>query len=106
MAGVWRYTLVVVVVLMCVCLWGSSEAVGGAKSRPRPQRRPPKEPKVDPIDVTPPAQNINMQQVRNEGKRLRLYTVYNEYTLTPAARLNLSAEVRARFYHLKFPIGS
>ncbi|XP_039983510.1 complement component C8 gamma chain isoform X2 [Xiphias gladius] len=62
MAGVWRCMLAVMV-LMCVCLWGSSEAVGGAKSRPRPQRRRPKKPKVNPIDVTPPAQNIDMQQM-------------------------------------------
>ncbi|XP_026148032.1 complement component C8 gamma chain isoform X2 [Mastacembelus armatus] len=39
------------------------EAVGEAKSRPRPQRRPPKKPKVDPIDVTPPAQNIDINQM-------------------------------------------
>ncbi|XP_076014235.1 complement component C8 gamma chain [Genypterus blacodes] len=62
MAGVWRCTLMVLA-LMCVYLCGSSEAVGGAKSRPRPQRRPRKKPKVEPIDVTPPAQNINMQQM-------------------------------------------
>ncbi|KAK9527862.1 hypothetical protein VZT92_014387 [Zoarces viviparus] len=62
MAGVWRCMLPVVV-LMCVCLWGSTEAVGGARSRPRPQRPPPKKPKVDPIDLTPPAQNIDIQQM-------------------------------------------
>ncbi|KAF7668130.1 hypothetical protein LDENG_00031110 [Lucifuga dentata] len=62
MAGVWR-CIWVVVVLMCVCLWGFTEAVGGAKSRPRPQRRPRKKPKFDPIDVTPPAQNIDIQQM-------------------------------------------
>ncbi|XP_069561621.1 complement component C8 gamma chain [Brachyistius frenatus] len=62
MAGAWRCTLVVVT-LMCVCLWGSTEAVGGARSRPRPQRRHPKKPKVNPIDVTPTAQNINIQQM-------------------------------------------
>ncbi|XP_044195855.1 complement component C8 gamma chain [Thunnus albacares] len=62
MAGVWRCMLAVVV-LMCVCLWGSTEAVGGAKSRPRPQRRPRKKPKVDPIDLTPPTQNIDIQQM-------------------------------------------
>ncbi|KAM3593463.1 uncharacterized protein V6R79_013458 [Siganus canaliculatus] len=60
MAGVWRY-MVTVVVLMC--LLDSTEAVGGAKSRPRPQRRPRKKPKVEPIDVTPPAQNIDMQRI-------------------------------------------
>ena len=54
---------------MCVCLWGSTEAVGGAVSRPRPQRRPPKKTKVDPIDVIPSAQNIDIQRVRNERKR-------------------------------------
>nr|XP_020465308.1 complement component C8 gamma chain [Monopterus albus] len=62
MAGVWRCMLAVAV-LMCVCLRGSSEAVGGAKSRPRPQRRPPKKPKVDPIDVGPPPQNIDIEQM-------------------------------------------
>ncbi|XP_073344815.1 complement component C8 gamma chain [Pagrus major] len=62
MAGVWRFMLAVVV-LMCVCLWASTEAVGGAVSRPRPQRRPPKKTKVDPIDVTPSAQNIDIQRM-------------------------------------------
>ncbi|XP_029314070.1 complement component C8 gamma chain [Cottoperca gobio] len=62
MAGVRRCTLAVVV-LMCVCLWGPTEAVGGAKSRPRSQRRPPKKPKVNPIDLTPAAQNVDMQQM-------------------------------------------
>ncbi|GAA6228346.1 complement component C8 gamma chain [Lates japonicus] len=62
MAGVWRCMLAMML-LMCVCLWGSSEAVGGAKSRPRPQRRPPKKPKVEPIDETPPAQNIDIQRM-------------------------------------------
>ncbi|XP_037136024.1 complement component C8 gamma chain [Syngnathus acus] len=62
MAGVWRCTLTVAV-LMFVCLWGSTEAVGGAKSRPRPKRRPRKKPKVDPIDATPPQQNIDIQQM-------------------------------------------
>ncbi|XP_022045703.1 complement component C8 gamma chain [Acanthochromis polyacanthus] len=62
MAGLWRCMLVVVL-LMCVCLWDSTEAVGGAKSRPRPQKRPPKKPKVDPIDLAQPAQNIDLQQM-------------------------------------------
>ncbi|KAF1372914.1 hypothetical protein PFLUV_G00254850 [Perca fluviatilis] len=62
MAGVW-HCMLAVAVLMCVCLWGSTEAVGGAKSRPRPQKRPPKKPKVDPIDLTPAAQNIDIQQM-------------------------------------------
>ncbi|XP_053198411.1 complement component C8 gamma chain [Scomber japonicus] len=62
MTGVWRCMLAVVV-LMCVCLWGSTEAVGGARSRPRPQRRPRKKPKVDPIEQTPPTPNINIQQM-------------------------------------------
>lgn len=76
MAGVWRCMLAVVV-LMCVCLWGSTEAVGGAKSRPRPQKRPPKKPKVDPIDLTPAAQNIDIQQVKKTGARGTVqYTVY------------------------------
>ncbi|KAL6097968.1 c8g [Pungitius sinensis] len=60
MAGVWRCVLLVVVFM---CVWGSTEAVGGAKSRPRPQRRPPKKPKVDPIELTPPTQNIDIQQM-------------------------------------------
>lgn len=62
MAGVWRCMLAVVA-LMCVCLWDSTEAVGGAVSRPRPQRRPRKKPKVEPIDVTPAAQNVDIQQM-------------------------------------------
>ncbi|XP_049912514.1 complement component C8 gamma chain [Epinephelus moara] len=61
MAGVWRCMLAVA--LMCVCLWDSTEAVGGAVSRPRPQRRPRKKPKVEPIDVTPAAQNVDIQQM-------------------------------------------
>uniref|UniRef100_A0A3B5LKX7 Complement component 8, gamma polypeptide n=1 Tax=Xiphophorus couchianus TaxID=32473 RepID=A0A3B5LKX7_9TELE len=51
------------VVLLCLCLLVSTEAVGGAKSRPKPQRRPPKKPKVEPIDSTPPTQNIDIQQI-------------------------------------------
>uniref|UniRef100_A0A667X9D1 Complement component 8, gamma polypeptide n=1 Tax=Myripristis murdjan TaxID=586833 RepID=A0A667X9D1_9TELE len=62
MAGMWRY-MVAVVLLVCVGLWGSTEAVGGAKSRPRPQRRPPKKPKVNPSDQIPPVQNIDIQQM-------------------------------------------
>ncbi|XP_077364894.1 complement component C8 gamma chain [Festucalex cinctus] len=62
MAGVWR-CMITVAVLMFVCLWGATEAVGGAKSRPRPKRRPRKKPKVDPIDLTPPQTNINIQQM-------------------------------------------
>ncbi|KAM9332611.1 complement component C8 gamma chain [Pholidichthys leucotaenia] len=38
MARLWCCMLAVLV-LMCVCLWSSTEAVGGAKSRPKPQRR-------------------------------------------------------------------
>lgn len=63
MAGTWRW-MVAVLVLMFVCLWSTTEAVGGAVSRPRPQRRPRKKPKVEPIDVTPPAVNIDMDRVR------------------------------------------
>uniref|UniRef100_UPI0037E740DC complement component C8 gamma chain n=1 Tax=Semicossyphus pulcher TaxID=241346 RepID=UPI0037E740DC len=62
MAGVWCCMLAAVA-LTCVCLWGSTEAVGGAVSRPRPQRRPPRKPKVEPIDLTPPAQNIDIQRM-------------------------------------------
>ncbi|XP_029482348.1 complement component C8 gamma chain isoform X2 [Oncorhynchus nerka] len=61
MTGVWQCGKMLMVV--CVCLWGSAEVIGGAKSRPRPQRRPPKKPKVNPIDDTPPAQNIDIQQM-------------------------------------------
>ncbi|XP_059182858.1 complement component C8 gamma chain [Centropristis striata] len=62
MAGVWRCMLAVVV-LMCVCLWDSTEAVGGAKSRPRPQRPPRKKKPVDPLDSTPAAQNVDIEQM-------------------------------------------
>ncbi|KAM9839681.1 complement component C8 gamma chain [Aulostomus maculatus] len=62
MAGVWQCMLIVVV-LIVVCLWGSVGAVGGAKSRPRPQRRPHKKTKVEPADLTPPAQNIDIKQM-------------------------------------------
>ncbi|XP_070302758.1 complement component C8 gamma chain [Salvelinus sp. IW2-2015] len=68
MTGVWQCVTMLMVV--CVCLWGSAEAIGGAKSRPRPQRRPIKKPKVNPIDDTPPAQNIDIQQV---GTRVCLF---------------------------------
>lgn len=61
MAAAWYRVLVVVVLLMS--LLGSTAAVGGAVSRPRPQRRPPKKPKVEPIDVTPPAPDIDIQQM-------------------------------------------
>ncbi|KAM4606407.1 complement component C8 gamma chain [Polymixia lowei] len=60
MAGPWRCVLVAVAVF--VCLWGSTEAVGGARSRPRPQRRP-RKPKVNPVEQTPPAQNVDIQQM-------------------------------------------
>lgn len=72
MAGVWHYTLAAVV-LMCVFMWDPTEAVGGARSRPRPQRRPPKKPKVEPTEVTPLAQNIDMEQVRM-WRRCRSHT--------------------------------
>ncbi|CAN9506161.1 unnamed protein product [Ophioblennius macclurei] len=60
MAGGWRCTLAVVVL---VCLWSYTEAVGGAVSRPRPQRRPPKKPTVTPIDLAQPAQNVDLQRM-------------------------------------------
>lgn len=61
-AGVWRYMVAVMVI--CGCLWDFAEAVGGAVSRPRPQRRPPRrKAKVDPVDLTPPAQSIDIQQM-------------------------------------------
>lgn len=72
MAGVWHYMLAAVV-LMCVSMWDPTEAVGGARSRPRPQRRPPKKPKVEPTDVTPLAQNIDMEQVKM-WRRCRSHT--------------------------------
>ncbi|CAI5673433.1 complement component C8 gamma chain [Oreochromis niloticus] len=62
MAGLWRCILAVVM-LMCVHLWDSAEAVGGAKSRPRPQRRPPKKPKITPIDLTQPEQDIDIERM-------------------------------------------
>ncbi|KAK5850194.1 hypothetical protein PBY51_014463 [Eleginops maclovinus] len=62
MAGAWRCMLAAVA-LMCVCFWESTEAVGAAVSRPRPQRPRPKKPKVDPIDLAPAAQNIDIQQM-------------------------------------------
>ncbi|XP_072234184.1 complement component C8 gamma chain [Leuresthes tenuis] len=54
--------MLTVVVLVCVCLLGPADALGGAKSRPRPQRRP-KKPKVEPVDKTPPAQDIDIGQM-------------------------------------------
>ncbi|TWW71098.1 Complement component C8 gamma chain [Takifugu flavidus] len=62
MAGVW-HCMLAAVVLMYVSMWDPTEAVGGARSRPRPQRRPPKKPKVEPTDVTPLAQNIDMERM-------------------------------------------
>ncbi|XP_017283940.1 complement component C8 gamma chain [Kryptolebias marmoratus] len=62
MAGV-CWCVLAAVLLLSVCLWVPSEAVGGAKSRPKPQRRPPKKPKVNPVDSTPPAQNTDIQQM-------------------------------------------
>ncbi|XP_010733457.3 complement component C8 gamma chain [Larimichthys crocea] len=62
MAAVWRCMLALVV-LMCLCSWGSTQIIGGAQSRPRPQRRPRKKPKVEPIDVIPPAQNIDIERM-------------------------------------------
>lgn len=62
-------------VLVLLSLWASTEAVGAARSRPRPQRRRPKKPKVDLADVTPPpAQNIDIERVRNQrhGQSLTL----------------------------------
>lgn len=70
MAGVWRYMLAAVV-LISASMLDPAEAVGGAKSRPRPQRRPPKKPKVEPTDATPPAQNIDMQRVRKNMQMTR-----------------------------------
>ncbi|KAM4533315.1 LOW QUALITY PROTEIN: complement component C8 gamma chain [Odontesthes bonariensis] len=61
MTGASRYMLTAVV-LMCVCLLGPADALGGAKSRPRPQRRP-KKPKVEPVDKTPPAQDVDIGQM-------------------------------------------
>ncbi|XP_060920658.1 complement component C8 gamma chain [Labrus mixtus] len=110
MVGVWRWMLAVVG-LMCVCLWGSTEAVGGAVSRPRPQRRPPKKPKVDPIDLAPPAQNIDIQRMAgrwyllntaskcsfliNHGTRVEPTVM----TLTPNSDQTLSVSTKTRHNH-------
>lgn len=72
MAGVWRYMLAAVA-LTCTSMLDSAEAVGGAKSRPRLQERPPKKPKVEPTEATPLAQNIDMQRVRKR-RRCRCHT--------------------------------
>ncbi|RVE58893.1 hypothetical protein OJAV_G00198820 [Oryzias javanicus] len=54
--------MLALVMLMCCCLWSPAETVGGAKSRPRPQRRP-KKPKANPVDENPPAPNVDIQQM-------------------------------------------
>lgn len=64
--------VVVVVVVLYLCLFIPTEAVGGAKSRPKPQRRPPKKPKVVPTDSTPPAQNIDIQQMTGKWYLLNI----------------------------------
>ncbi|XP_070784557.1 complement component C8 gamma chain [Enoplosus armatus] len=61
MAGAW-HCMLAVVLMYYVCLCGSSEAVGGARSRRRLERRS-KKPKVNFIDVIPPAQNIDIQRM-------------------------------------------
>uniref|UniRef100_A0A3Q3GYI5 Complement C8 gamma chain n=1 Tax=Labrus bergylta TaxID=56723 RepID=A0A3Q3GYI5_9LABR len=110
MVGVWRWMLAVVG-LMCVCLWGSTEAVGGAVSRPRPQRRPPKKPKVDPIDLTPPAQNIDIQRMAGRWYLLNTASkcsfLINHgtnveptvMTLTPNSDQTLSVSTKTRHNH-------
>lgn len=71
MAGVWQ-CLLATLALMCVCLWGVSEAVGGAASRPRP-KRPTRKPKEPPTEVTTPAQDVDIDQVD-------LKTVYKPFS--------------------------
>ncbi|KAM6971694.1 complement component C8 gamma chain [Tautogolabrus adspersus] len=116
MVGVWRWMLAVVG-LMCVCLWGSAEAVGGAVSRPRPQRRPPKKkPTVDPIDLAPTAQNIDIQRMAgrwyllntaskcsfliNHGTKVEPTVM----TLTPNSDQTLSVSTKTRHNHLCWEI--
>ncbi|KAG7524975.1 hypothetical protein JOB18_019946 [Solea senegalensis] len=98
MAGL-RRVLLVTMVLWCVCLWGVSDAVGGAKSRPRPQRRPRKKPKVEPIDVTPPAQNIDIQRMMGRW-----------YLLNTASKcsylMNHGTKVEPTVMHLSRPSAS
>nr|XP_015810854.2 complement component C8 gamma chain [Nothobranchius furzeri] len=60
MMGVCRCVLVVLALL---CLWVPAEAIGGARSRPKPQRRPPTKPKDNPLDSTPPPQNIDIHRM-------------------------------------------
>ncbi|KAK2859367.1 hypothetical protein Q5P01_003987 [Channa striata] len=107
MVGVWRCMLAVVLLM---CLWGSSEAVGGAKSRPRPQRRPPKKPKINPIDVTPPAQNIDIQQMTgrwyllnsaskctyliNHGTKVEPTVINLTYSITSNQTVSVSTKTR------------
>ncbi|CAF97962.1 unnamed protein product [Tetraodon nigroviridis] len=62
MAEVWR-SVFVAALLICASMLDPAEAVGGAKSRPRPQRRPPKKPKVEPTDAPPLAQNVDLQRM-------------------------------------------
>ncbi|KAF3703494.1 Complement component C8 gamma chain Precursor [Channa argus] len=109
MAGMWR-CMPAVVLLMYLCLWGSSEAVGGAKSRPRPQRRPPKKPKIEPIDVTPKSQNIDIQQMTgrwyllntaskcsyliNHGTKVEPTVINLTYSVTSNQTLSVSTKTR------------
>ncbi|KAF7214036.1 complement component C8 gamma chain [Nothobranchius furzeri] len=60
MMGVCRCVLVVLALLS---LWVPAEAIGGARSRPKPQRRPPTKPKDNPLDSTPPPQNIDIHRM-------------------------------------------
>lgn len=82
MAAAWCRLLPVAVLLMS--LLGSAVAPGGAVSRPRPQRPRPKKPKVEPIDTTPPAADIDIQQVgiwRHWQKSSTLYMLWFEVFL-------------------------
>uniref|UniRef100_A0A3B4TG85 Complement component 8, gamma polypeptide n=1 Tax=Seriola dumerili TaxID=41447 RepID=A0A3B4TG85_SERDU len=62
MAGVWRCILAMML-LMCVCLWDHSEAVGGAVSRKRIKAPVYKKPKITPIDVAPSPQHIDINRM-------------------------------------------
>lgn len=61
--------MIAMVALMGLCLWGYTEAIGGARSRPRPQRPPRKKPKVSPTkDLPPPAMVVDFNRVRKQSQ--------------------------------------
>ncbi|CAL8292933.1 unnamed protein product [Lota lota] len=71
MTGLW-HRMTLVVVLMCVCLWGTADAVGAAKSRERIVRKPKPDPTPSVAERIPDARPLDLSKLWGKWYLLNL----------------------------------